>query len=267
MIFLEEYSLTLSKVGIARCFPGWSWDQEESGIPDFDLWYALRGRGQMIVDGETFHVENGDCFLLRPDIRFHANTDPAAPITNFYCRFDFMDANGRRVEPAPDRLPELNHKITDQVFFNGLIQRALTCFDQKDTDATVHWIKSILWELIQRERDENMDVFSRQAMTIRELRKDIKLHPERRRSLRRTATKLGYSPEHFSRLFKKHSGVNYRECVNQARLGRAKQLLAASDCSIERVAELCGYCDIHTFSKQFKAKAGLTPTRYRRENA
>lgn len=253
-------------MGTFRCYPGWIWDHRGSGISDYDLWHVLNGCGRMIIDGETYPVESGDCFLIRPDTSFFADTDPEEPITNFYCHFNFVDTDGNRVDPPRERLPELWRKIGDQSFFNGLIQRALTCRDQKDEEGAVGWVESILRELVQRERRENMDLSTRLAVMFRDFRKKIEDHPEKRRDLKKIAADSGYSQEHFSRLFKKHNGLGYRECVNQARLARAKQLLVASDCSMERIAEICGYYDIHSFSKQFKTRAGVTPTRYRREN-
>lgn len=58
-----------------------------------------------------------------------------------------------------------------------------------------------------------------------------------------------------------------REYILRVRLNEAKALLAESDMSIARVASLIGYDDPAYFSRFFTRRAGVTPHKFRRQQA
>jgi len=62
-------------------------------------------------------------------------------------------------------------------------------------------------------------------------------------------------------------GCSPREYILRARLNEAKALLAESDASIARVAALVGYDDPAYFSRFFTRRVGVTPHKFRRQQA
>lgn len=66
-------------------------------------------------------------------------------------------------------------------------------------------------------------------------------------------------------LFQKELGMSPQEYLTNYRLTQAAELLVITDISIESVALSCGYSDPLVFSKAFKAKNGITPSRYRKK--
>ncbi len=78
------------------------------------------------------------------------------------------------------------------------------------------------------------------------------------------ARRAGYSPDHFARLFKSVLGVGPQAFRIQSRIDRAKGLLTESSLTITQIAQTLRYENIYFFSRQFKAKTGLTPSDYRR---
>lgn len=77
------------------------------------------------------------------------------------------------------------------------------------------------------------------------------------------ATYLGMSPRHLSRLMKRYTGHSFTDYVLRERLVRAKGLLLNTQLSIEHIASLVGFSSIHYFSKMFKWKNGISPSRFR----
>ncbi len=74
------------------------------------------------------------------------------------------------------------------------------------------------------------------------------------------AKRFSVSPEHFSRLFKKETGLGFSKYLNSLRLQYAEQLLRTSDNSnITQIAECCGFEDSNYFSKKFKEVYGVAP--------
>lgn len=72
------------------------------------------------------------------------------------------------------------------------------------------------------------------------------------------------SRSHFSRAFKKTTGQAPRDWLLQARLERAKALLADSAVSIAQVGLECGFADQSHFTRVFTRCMGHTPFTWRR---
>ena len=85
-------------------------------------------------------------------------------------------------------------------------------------------------------------------------------------SLSSLAEKFSVSPEHFSRLFKKETGLGFSKYLNSLRLQYAEQLLKNSEHqSITKVAEICGFEDSNYFSKKFKEVYGISPKKVQKK--
>ena len=74
------------------------------------------------------------------------------------------------------------------------------------------------------------------------------------------AKRFSVSFEHFSRMFKKETGLGFSKYLNSLRLQYAEQLLKSSEkYSITEVAQICGFDDSNYFSKKFKEVYGISP--------
>ena len=81
------------------------------------------------------------------------------------------------------------------------------------------------------------------------------------------AKMFSVSPEHFSRLFKKETGLGFSKYLNSLRLQYAEQLLrSAEGQNITQVAEICGFEDSNYFSKKFKEVYGISPKKVQKKD-
>lgn len=79
------------------------------------------------------------------------------------------------------------------------------------------------------------------------------------------AASVFLTPEYFAKLFKAETGIAIKDFINQCRIGRAKELLAASDISISMIASQVGFDNFSYFSTLFKKLTGVSPQFYRKE--
>ncbi|HXJ22041.1 MAG TPA: helix-turn-helix transcriptional regulator [Polyangia bacterium] len=78
------------------------------------------------------------------------------------------------------------------------------------------------------------------------------------------AAVVGYSPDHFSRLFRQTFRISpYRYLVSR-RVERAKAMLRDAALPIAEIALACGFSSQSHLSSVFKRMTGVTPARYRR---
>jgi two-component system response regulator YesN len=83
-------------------------------------------------------------------------------------------------------------------------------------------------------------------------------------SIGKAAERLSISESYLSKLLRRRLGVSFVDYVSDYRVGRAKELLTASDMMGYEVAEAVGYPDARYFASLFKKRTGMTPSEYRK---
>lgn len=82
---------------------------------------------------------------------------------------------------------------------------------------------------------------------------------------RQMAESANLSVDHFSRLFKKETGVSPHQYLKEARLNVARALLESSELSVKELSARSGFKDQSHFVRDFKKAYGLSPMQYRIE--
>lgn len=82
-------------------------------------------------------------------------------------------------------------------------------------------------------------------------------------TLDKLSTHVRLSSGYLSRLFKKETGVSFRDYLREARMRKAAELLRGTLLSIKEIALEVGYRHVSDFDHHFKMTYGMTPRRYR----
>ena len=122
--------------------------------------------------------------------------------------------------------------------------------------------------LIMAEYIEKNDLMADNNKTLGEL---IKLYVKKNLHNKITLADMSWNlhcstvtlTEHFKREF----GITIMQYVTQKRMEQAKELLVHSSFSIGEIAVSCGFPDVEYFSRTFKSIHGMSPNRWRREQA
>ncbi|WP_440118770.1 AraC family transcriptional regulator [Paenibacillus sp. QZ-Y1] len=83
-------------------------------------------------------------------------------------------------------------------------------------------------------------------------------------SLPELAQQAAVSPAHFSRAFKRYTGMTLTDYALARRVIMAKEHLLRSDDTMTVVADACGFESLPHFYRQFKKLTGTTPAVYRK---
>ncbi|MBP3039126.1 PocR ligand-binding domain-containing protein [Bacillaceae bacterium Marseille-Q3522] len=98
---------------------------------------------------------------------------------------------------------------------------------------------------------------------IKKALKYIDKHLNEQITLDEVANYIYLSPYYFSKLFKKETGVNFINYVNEKKIEKAKELLKVSDWSVDSIAKNLGFSQTSYFCKVFRNANGITPKKYR----
>ncbi len=77
------------------------------------------------------------------------------------------------------------------------------------------------------------------------------------------AQRFGYDNSYFCRKFKAQTGLTCVEYINALRLDQAAIMLKGTKAPISEIAITCGFSDANYFSRCFKEKYGISPSKWR----
>lgn len=83
-------------------------------------------------------------------------------------------------------------------------------------------------------------------------------------SVSEIASACSLSRSHFSRAFKKNTGVSPRDWYQQLRIAKAKRMLLNTCLPISQIGAECGFSDQSHFTRVFTKTVGCTPLSWRR---
>jgi AraC-like DNA-binding protein len=266
----QPYAVKLGECGRVRCEPGWhlgrGWAQ---GLVDFDLWFVWSGRGKMTLESGDLDLVPGVCVWMRPGGRYEAEQDRAAPLGVNYIHFSLVATSSDL--PLSAFEPPFEVLATRQA---GLVDSMMSRIIELRRDADARRAATALMQGLLADLTHEHAVVSDQPVAgtdrhhrdmVQRIVAKIRESPARTPAVAELARTAGYSVDHFSRIFLKTTGLRPQDYIIQAKIERARQLLAESDLTIGMIAEVLGFQDIFYFSRQFRQKTGRPPTAFRRE--
>lgn len=99
--------------------------------------------------------------------------------------------------------------------------------------------------------------------TIRQLTKSVRAKPADGWPLKDAADMAGYSPFHFSRVFKSLVGYGFHEYVDRCRTEAAVELLVTTEMAVDLVASNCGFGTTQGLRESIREYLGLVPSELR----
>lgn len=228
------------------------------------------------LDGEwqTAHVTVGDFFLTRTDrpyeMRWRALGSDPFQVMHLYISVPLFERVAGDVLgcDTPPRLRDVSGGQDPRLaHFLALVHHELTAQGRGSQLYVEGLAQSLAVHLIRNYASNGGDDDRQAALPGYKLRRAIahmEEHLAEPFNLAELAEKAGMSPFHFSRLFKKATGLSPSRHFIRQRMARAQQLLQETDLSIIRVGIAVGYTSPSHFSQVFRRETGLLPSHYRK---
>lgn len=101
---------------------------------------------------------------------------------------------------------------------------------------------------------------------IREVIRYLEENMDRMITRREAAKYVFLNEDYFSRMFRKETGMGYKEYLLKMKMDYARKLLANTTMPVTLIASKVGYENFTNFSQMFRKMMGTTPTEYRKLN-
>lgn len=232
------------------------------------LWNILLERLPEMKESIRDVLEEGTAcaLILVPD-----NESPDTYPVDFSRRLDFILADMNKKDKSAARiLAGVSQTTIGPMQCRFGLQQALSALeyaeafsDDKLPSQVFDETKMQLDQQINSSYGQQENILSSTKKIVDQAASYIEKNFNKELNLVEVASSVNLSPYYFSRLFKEHTGSNFKERLLQVRIKHAKQLLSKTDSSIKEITYLVGFNDPNYFSKVFHKYTGIRAGDYR----
>ena len=253
--------------------------EEEHTHNFIEIVYTVEGRGVHRVDGREYTVKGGDVLVINYHRKHAIEPKEKLRYVDIMLKPEFLSETLRGTDDI-----FLLLRLGDFLDISNLVikDNLLLCLegeDRKKAEFLIEWMRqeqsksapaggmilhsavSMLLSIIFRKMTEDQ---SARLSVNDHLLAYVERNCNTRLTIGEIAARCGYTPEHFSRMFKKYTGKTPVSYITECRINKAKKLLMTTDLPIEDIVFECGFSDRTAFFKKFFRIVGVTPLQFRK---
>jgi AraC-like DNA-binding protein len=164
--------------------------------------------------------------------------------------------------PAPDYAARYKEIFHCPVVFNA--PEHLFMFDATLLNKPLKHANSLTKKILEQECRQLLQRLNEHATIKEKIRHELMFAEEDFPTLDQLAQRINM-PERTIRRKLTAEGTSYKDILSEIRKQKALELIAAGDCSMEKIASLLGYSEVAGFYHAFKTWTGATPANYRKK--
>ena len=259
--YTDNVELSIFSCGHEVCQPGHTWGP---GVRDHYLIHlVVAGKGVFQVGGASFHLQEGDLFLVKPNQLNTYAADATDPWEYYWVGFNGACAN-KLVQQTPftDHHP-LHHCKDPQSVREALYNIYLSRVTEPQQEALMTgYLYLFMAQLMKEARDTMPNPGSSSSQYVLAAIKYIQFNYSHDISVDDIAKAVGVSRSHLYRVFMANVGQSPIDYLTGYRISEACSLLKNAHLSIAEIAVSVGFFDQFYFSRVFKKVKGVPPSKY-----
>jgi AraC-like DNA-binding protein len=233
-------------------------------ISEYVLIYCMDGEGWFKLEEQEYKVRANQFFILPPNRPHTYGADKDNPWTIYWIHFTGSHAAiySENSQVPMDIRPALNSRISER---QHVFEEIFSTLERSTELESLRYASSLLHYYLASMR--YLRLYRPEATTSPSLIDAVKHYMqeniERHLTLEQIAQYTGYSPSHFSSLFRKATGESPLAYLNRLKIEHACLLLKTTDMRINQICHKVGISDNYYFSRLFKQHTGISPKQFR----
>lgn len=243
--------------GISYPDPNYVISREQSEI--YCLEYIIDGEGTIQVDNKIYHPSKGDVYILPKGRKHHYYSSQHNPWTKIW-----INVNGSLCDALFHIYRLENVHLVKNCDVYPLFQKFVKLCEQKDspTDILFQQCSLIFHEILSKIHLHLQQQGAKRNSVAYDIKQYIDQHIAEKLSIQKIAETISLSASQLNRVFKKEFHQTPYDYFLSQKIETAKLLLVHTNLSIKQVAYNLKFADEHYFSNCFKAKVGITPGQF-----
>ena len=152
----------------------------------------------------------------------------------------------------------LKHGIQATKLFYDELSRRMTDKAMDSTVDMIRWINYLLEKTFEYEEE-----VVKAVTLVDKINEYIAGHFSEDISRNEIAGQVYLTPEYMAKLYKKKTGKNLKDMINEYRIEKAKEYLKVGEKNISDIAEAVGFDNFSYFSTVFKKIVGVSPKEFK----
>ena len=233
-------------------------------ISEYVLIYCMSGAGWYALDNNIYKVRANQYFILSPNRPHTYASDNDNPWTIYWIHFTGPHAAiySEDSQKPQDIRPALNSRISER---QHVFEEIFSTLERSTDLESLRYASSLLHYYLASMR--YLRLYRQEAPTsssvIDAAKHYMQENIEKHLTLEQIAHYTGYSPSHFSSLFRKATGESPLAYLNRLKIEHACLLLKTTDMRINQICHKVGISDNYYFSRLFKQHTGISPKQFR----
>lgn len=229
-------------------------------MPEYDLLYMQNGSWDIIEDDNIYHLEPGSVLLLEPGKHHYSKTKCSPMMRNVYIHFSYEEDN---IDSSKLPIPKLINTSNNPEIRHSF-ERIIDAFWSVDNTTKELRCSLLLENLLLQLSDFNHTSNNNTDILISEIIHRFHCEPEKFFSPSELAKDYQVSVRTISGRFKSVTGQSIHQYQIQLKLDMTYDLLPiAPGRSLHDIALSYGFYDEFQFSKLFKKRFGISPSKRR----
>ena len=245
------------------------WREKAHKHPFCEILFVLSGRGETIIDGNSYSIKKGDIIVYNPNVLHEEGTLGDAGMELAF----FGITNFKINDLPPDYLIDnstscILHTDEDEekfrFYFMSLAEEVRT--DTQYNELIAKYLARLILIGVLRLANISEAKFVTNAIFL-QIHQYLNKNFAKIESMDQICNDLHVSKYYISHVFKKYIGTPPMQYIRSQRIKHAKKLLQETDLSATEIGEMCGYQDHVLFFKAFKKIEGISPIAYRKKTS